>query len=71
MTPLQSIIATAIVILFFVLVAVFIIWCAAFLVCTLLDRDIEDMSIVFMGILVTIGLVICFLGVWFLVLNIV
>jgi len=70
MAPLQSTVTTAIVILLFVLVAVFFIWCAAFLVCTLLDRDIEKMSIVFMGILVAIGLVICFLGVWLLALNI-
>lgn len=62
---------TAIVILLFVLVAVFLAWCAAFLVCTLLDRDVEDMSIVFMGILITIALVICFLCVWLLALKLV
>ena len=70
MASLQSIVATAIVILFFIFMAVFFIWCGALLVCTLLDRDIEEMSIVFIGILVTIALVICFLGVWFLALNI-
>lgn len=71
MASLQSIVATAIVILFYIFIAVFFIWCAAFLVCTLLDRDIEDMSTVFIGILVTIALDICLLGVWFLALDLV